>query len=62
LLAFLAPAGAGVREAGGAAGLAPVLGASNTVAVIIHARFVSLLADVLLWALFRLITAGSSKA
>jgi hypothetical protein len=61
-LAFLAPAGAGVREAVVAAGLAPVLGASTSVAVSILARIVSLLADVLLWAWFRLRTAGSSKA
>lgn len=55
-VAFLAPAGAGVREAVVAAGLAPVLGTSTSVAVSILARIVSLVADVLLWGWFRVRT------
>ncbi len=53
-LAFLAPAGAGVREAVLAAGLAPVLGASTSLAVGILARIASLVSDVALWSWFRL--------
>lgn len=53
-LAFLAPAGAGVREAVVAAGLAPVLGAATSVAISIVSRIVSLVADVAIWAWFRL--------
>lgn len=60
-LAFLAPAGAGVREAVVASGLAPVLGVSTSIAVSILARIVSLVSDVLLWSWFRLRTARSSK-
>lgn len=60
-VALLAPAGAGVREAVIFAGLGPVLGASTSVAVSILARIVSLLADVLLWAWFRLRTARKAS-
>lgn len=52
-LAFLAPAGAGVREAVMAAGLAPSLGASTSLAVGILARVASLASDVALWLWFR---------
>jgi hypothetical protein len=59
-LALLAPAGAGVREAIMAAGMAPALGASAGVAVGVLARVVSLLADVALWIWFR--TRASDQA
>jgi hypothetical protein len=52
-LAFLAPAGAGVREAVLAAGTAPLLGPGAGLALGILARVVSLATDVLLWAWFR---------
>lgn len=52
-LAFLAPAGAGVREAVLALGAAPLLGSSAALAVGILARAVSLLSDVGLWGFFR---------
>lgn len=53
-LALLAPAGAGVREAILAAGLAPSIGAKAALAVGLLARVASLLSDVVLWGLFRL--------
>jgi glycosyltransferase 2 family protein len=52
-LAFLAPAGAGVREAILAAGLTPLLGPTTSVAVGLLARAASLLSDVLLFVWFR---------
>lgn len=48
-LAFLAPAGVGVREAVILAGLSPVLGPSVALSVGLLARVASLLSDVLLW-------------
>lgn len=60
-LALLAPAGAGVREAVVAAGLSPVLGAAASVAVSILGRIVSLVADVVIWAWFRLRTAKRAE-
>jgi hypothetical protein len=52
-LAFLAPAGAGVREAVLVMGVSPLLGSSAAVAVGILARMVSLVSDVGLWIWFR---------
>ncbi len=52
-LAFLAPAGAGVREAVLVVGVSSLLGPSAAVAVGILARMVSLVSDVGLWILFR---------
>lgn len=60
-LAFLAPAGAGVREVVVAAGLSPVLGAATSVAVSVVSRIVSLVADVALWSWFRLRVARSQE-
>lgn len=52
-LAFLAPAGAGVREAVIGVGTAPLLGAPAAVTVGILARAASLTADVSVWLLVR---------
>lgn len=49
----LAPAGAGVREAIMGAGAAPILGAGGAIVAALCARGASLLAEVVLWALFR---------
>lgn len=53
-LAFLAPAGAGVREAVMALGVAPFLGSPAALALGVLARAVSLLSDVGLWSFFRM--------
>lgn len=52
-LAFLAPAGAGVREAVVGVGAAPLLGAPAAVTAGILARASSLMADVVVWLLVR---------
>lgn len=52
-LAFLAPAGAGVREAVLVVGVSPLIGTSAAVAVGILARMVSLVSDVGMWIWFR---------
>lgn len=52
-VAFLAPAGVGVREAVLLSGLSPVLGPSAALSVGLLARAASLLSDVFLWILFR---------
>ena len=50
-LAFVAPAGAGVRDAIVVALVAPVTGVSNAVAISLISRAASLVADVLSWLL-----------
>jgi hypothetical protein len=56
-LALFAPAGAGVREAVLGLGAAPLLGAPAGLALGVLARGLSLLSDVALWALARLVVA-----
>jgi hypothetical protein len=54
-LAMVAPAGAGVREAVISLGVAPAVGASATLAVILVSRVTTILAEVLVWSATRLV-------